>query len=120
MGYFYQDWKEKKMFVENSEGQFVMNFGEAEKSMIENLEKNIDILTDKNGIPEFFVVPGENSISAKFDWCRVVSRRAERKSVAWKKLNQIEDTEVIVYLNRLSDLLWMLARDFETEWTASK
>ena len=89
-------------------------------SMIENLEKNIDILTDKNGIPEFFVVPGENSISAKFDWCRVVSRRAERKSVAWKKLNKIEDTEVIVYLNRLSDLLWMLARDFETEWTASK
>ena len=89
-------------------------------SMIENLEKNIDFLTDKNGIPEFFVVPGENSISAKFDWCRVVSRRAERKSVAWKKLNQIEDTEVIVYLNRLSDLLWMLARDFETEWTASK
>ena len=89
-------------------------------SMTENLEKNIDFLTDKNGIPEFFVVPGENSISAKFDWCRVVSRRAERKSVAWKKLNQIEDTEVIVYLNRLSDLLWMLARDFETEWTASK
>ena len=38
MGYFYQDWKEKKMFVENSNGQFVMNFGEAEKSMIKNLE----------------------------------------------------------------------------------
>ena len=38
MGYFYQDWKEKKMFVENNEGQFVMNFGEAEKSMIKSLE----------------------------------------------------------------------------------
>ena len=35
MGYFYEDWKEKKMFVENSDGQFVMNFGEAEKSMID-------------------------------------------------------------------------------------
>ena len=41
MGYFYQDWKEKKMFVENSDGQFVMNFGEAEKSMIDNLESAI-------------------------------------------------------------------------------
>ena len=41
MGYFYEDWKEKKMFVENSDGQFVMNFCEAEKSMIDNLESAI-------------------------------------------------------------------------------
>ena len=41
MGYFYQDWKDKKLFVEDSEGQCVMNFGEAEKSMIENLESAI-------------------------------------------------------------------------------
>ena len=92
----------------------------ATESMIENLEKEIDRLTEKNGIPDFFVVPGENSISSKFDWCRVVSRRAERKCVAWKKLNKVEDTKVVVYLNRLSDLLWMLARDYEKEWTASK
>ncbi len=90
------------------------------ENMIKNLEKDIDYLTEKNGIPEFFVVPGENSISSKFDWCRVVSRRAERKCVTWKNINKIDDTLVIVYLNRLSDLLWMLARDFETEWTASK
>ena len=89
-------------------------------SMVENLEKEIDHLTEKNGIPDFFVVPGENSISSKFDWCRVVSRRAERKCVAWKKLNKVEDTKVVIYLNRLSDLLWMLARDYEKEWTASK
>jgi hypothetical protein len=41
MGYFYQDWKNKKMSVEDSEGQFIMNFGEAEKSMIGNLETAI-------------------------------------------------------------------------------
>jgi len=46
MGYFYQDWKEKKMFVENADGQFVMNFGEAEKSMIENLESAVINLTE--------------------------------------------------------------------------
>ena len=89
-------------------------------SMVETLEKGIDYLSEKNGVPDYFVVPGENSISSKFDWCRVVSRRAERKCVAWKKLNEVEDTKVIVYLNRLSDLLWMLARDHEKEWTASK
>ena len=89
-------------------------------SMVETLEKGIDYLSEKNGVPDYFDVPGENSISSKFDWCRVVSRRAERKCVAWKKLNEVEDTKVIVYLNRLSDLLWMLARDHEKEWTSSK
>ena len=46
MGYFYQDWKDKKMFVENEDGQLVMNFGEAEKSMIENLENAIINITE--------------------------------------------------------------------------
>jgi hypothetical protein len=46
MGYFYQDWKDKKLFVEDSEGQFVMNFGEAEKSMIESLESAVINLTE--------------------------------------------------------------------------
>ena len=87
---------------------------------IERLEKDIDYLEEKNGIPEFFVVPGENIISAKFEWSRVVSRRAERKCVTWQNRLEIKDSKVIVYLNRLSDLLWMLARDFEEDWVPSK
>ena len=89
------------------------------ESMIETLEKDIDFLTEKNGIPTYFVVPGENVISAKFDWARVVSRRAERKCVTWYKTLQIEDTKVVTYLNRLSDFLWMMAREFEEDWTPS-
>ena len=88
--------------------------------MVERLEKDIDYLEEKNGIPEFFVVPGENIISAKFEWSRVVSRRAERKYVTWQNRLEIKDSKVIVYLNRLSDLLWMLARDFEEDWVPSK
>ena len=61
-----------------------------------------------------------NNISAKFDWARVVSRRAERKCVRWQKHLEIDDSEVVVYLNRLSDFLWMLAREFENDWTPSK
>ena len=90
------------------------------ESMVDELEKVIDELTEKNGIPEYFVVPGNNSISSKLDWCRVVSRRAERRCVTWQELNKLEDSFVITYLNRLSDLLWMMARDYEDEWTASK
>ena len=62
------------------------------------LEKDIDFLEEKNGIPEFFVVPGENELSAKFDWARVVSRRAERKCVRWQKNLEINDSEVIVLI----------------------
>ena len=91
-----------------------------EEKMVLRLEKDIDFLEEKNGIPEFFVVPGENELSAKFDWARVVSRRAERNCVRWQKHLEINDSEVIVYLNRLSDLLWMLAREFENDWTPSK
>ena len=90
-----------------------------EDSMIKNLEAKIDTLEEKNGIPEFFVVPGENPISAKIDWSRVVSRRAERKCVTWQNAYEIKDSKVIMYLNRLSDYLWMLARDFEKEWIPS-
>ena len=91
-----------------------------EKKMILKLEKEIDFLEEKNGIPEFFVVPGENEISAKFDWARVVSRRAERKCVRWQRNLEIDDSQVVIYLNRLSDLLWMLAREFENDWTPSR
>jgi cob(I)alamin adenosyltransferase len=87
--------------------------------MIINLEKDIDNLTEKNGIPNFFIVPGENVISAKLDWSRVISRRAERKCVTWYKTLDMGDSKVLIYLNRLSDLLWMMARDFEKDWTPS-
>lgn len=91
-----------------------------EEVMITNLEEKIDILEEKNGIPDYFVVPGENIISSKIDWARVVSRRAERKCVTLQKAYEINDSKAIKYLNRLSDYLWMLARDFEKDWTPSK
>ena len=50
----------------------------------------------------------------------VVSRRADRKCVTWQNAFEIEDSIVVKYLNRLSDYLWMLARDFEKDWTPSK
>ena len=89
------------------------------EEMIINLEKDIDNLTEKNGLPNFFVVPGENIFSAKLDWSRVISRRAERKCVTWYKTLDMSDSKVLIYLNRLSDLLWMMARDFEKDWTPS-
>lgn len=41
MAYFYDDWRDKKLYVEK-EGQFLFNFGEAENSMIANIDKMIE------------------------------------------------------------------------------
>ena len=83
----------------------------AEKSlvtaaMIERLEQEIDALSAEIEMPTEFVVPGDNSFSAALDVARTVVRRAERVAVGYP----LEDSLVIQYLNRLSDLVWTMAR----------
>jgi len=54
-----------------------------------------------------FVLPGGTSAAAQLHVCRTVCRRAERRAVA---VPDLESQEVVRYLNRLSDLLFILAR----------
>ena len=56
-----------------------------------------------------FVIPGSNVSSAKLDICRTVARRAERIVITLSKKEKVPEF-VIQYLNRLSDLLYILAR----------
>ncbi len=74
--------------------------------MIERLEHEIDALSEEIEMPNEFVVPGENQLSAALDVARTVIRRAERIAVGYP----LEDSSVIGYLNRLSDLAWTMAR----------
>jgi cob(I)alamin adenosyltransferase len=74
--------------------------------MVESLEARIDDLKGRFDMPAEFVVPGANRGSAALDMARTVVRRAERLWVS----EQIEGSEVGRYLNRLSDLLWTMAR----------
>jgi len=75
--------------------------------MVAGLEEMIDELDESLEMPSEFVVPGQNRVSALLDWARVVVRRAERRAVG---AGLAEGSLVGPYLNRLSDLLWMLAR----------
>jgi cob(I)alamin adenosyltransferase len=52
------------------------------------------------------VIPGANAASAALDLARTACRRAERSVAELKDLNG----EILRYLNRLSDLCWILAR----------
>jgi cob(I)alamin adenosyltransferase len=62
---------------------------------------------------EGWVMPGETSAAAALDVARTVARRAERTVCALRAANEAINPEVLCYLNRLSDLLWLMARAVE-------
>ena len=57
-----------------------------------------------------WATPGANLSSAALDMARTACRRAERRVCALQENNQLPNREILVFLNRLSDALWLLAR----------
>lgn len=74
--------------------------------MVTALEVQIDDVSARFEPPTEFVVPGQDRASALLDVARAVVRRAERAAIAVVE----PDSAALAYLNRLSDLLWTLAR----------
>jgi len=87
-----------------------------DEKMISFLEEFIDEITSNFELPKEFVLPGQNRISALIDVARTVVRRAERCTIAC----QMDDSLAVAYLNRLSDLLWAMARWQEGESITSR
>jgi cob(I)alamin adenosyltransferase len=73
------------------------------------LEENIDSLTSELGPLEEFILPGGSEAAATCHLARGISRRAERELVALARLEEVREC-LLVYMNRLSDLLFALAR----------
>ena len=61
-----------------------------------------------------WATPGDNVLSAALDVARTTCRRAERRVCALHEMDQLRNPEIIMYLNRLSDVLWLMARWVET------
>ncbi len=59
-----------------------------------------------------FVIPGMTQGSAALDMARTIARRAERRVIALSRLGEVS-VSLMIYLNRLSDYLFMLAREEE-------
>jgi cob(I)alamin adenosyltransferase len=76
--------------------------------MVEAVERAITDVGGRFELPSEFVVPGQDRTSALLDVARTVVRRAERAAVA--ALEGAGGSHVLPYLNRLSSLLWTLAR----------
>ena len=78
--------------------------------MVEALERRIDEAVERHPLPTEFLVPGANPLSAALDVARTAVRRAERRTVEMKDAGKTVNSDALMYLNRLSDLLFVLAR----------
>jgi cob(I)alamin adenosyltransferase len=74
--------------------------------MVTHLEQLIDDYSGRFEMPKEFVVPGETKVAAFLDLARTVVRRSERLAIGAAAPPSL----AVPYLNRLSDLLWTLAR----------
>jgi cob(I)alamin adenosyltransferase len=70
----------------------------------------VDLEKDKSLYPKDWVIPGGTAISAALDFSRTTCRRAERHIAGLTSDGKDFNPEILRYLNRLSDLLWVLAR----------
>jgi cob(I)alamin adenosyltransferase len=82
-------------------------------AMVAGLEEVLREVEAHVTMPREFVVPGETRTSAALELARTIVRRAERRAVTLKGAGQLPGPNLIVYLNRLADLLWVLARAAE-------
>jgi cob(I)alamin adenosyltransferase len=79
------------------------------RSQVERLEELCDLVNEQLEPLRSFVLPGGTEAAARLHLARTVCRRAERRAVALAE-EQGANPEALAYLNRLSDLLFILAR----------
>jgi cob(I)alamin adenosyltransferase len=79
-------------------------------TMTAKLESLVKEIEAQNVSFKGWATPGASISSAALDIARTVCRRAERDVCALKESGQLANDEILIYLNRLSDLLWLFAR----------
>lgn len=83
------------------------------EAMVRGVEATLVELEASIEMPREFVVPGETPTSAALELARTILRRAERRAVALSRDGLVPGPNLIPYLNRLADLVWVLARAAE-------
>jgi len=83
------------------------------EGMVRGVEDTLADLEARVTMPTEFVVPGETPVSAAIELARTILRRAERRAVSLGREKLLPGPHLVPYLNRLADLLWVLARAAE-------
>ena len=89
---------------------FQQHFKPVTPEMVESLETTIDSLEEEFEMPKVFILPGGSQASSAIDLARCVIRTAERRVVAMAEQDLLTNSLIMMYLNRLGDLLFVLAR----------
>jgi len=82
---------------------------------VEELTKMVHLIEAREGILSDWSLPGAHVESAAFEVARTVCRRAERCIVRLIESSATIDPQALPYINRLSDLIWLFARQIELE-----
>ena len=83
------------------------------EQMVRDVERDLVEFERHIEMPKEFVVPGETPTSAALELARTILRRAERRAVALRREGLVPGEHLVPYLNRLADLVWVLARAAE-------
>lgn len=86
-----------------------LNISRTSDDFIKKAESDIDNFSEKLDELRNFILPGGSKSSALLHVCRTICRRAEREVVALKNSELINEN-IIVFLNRISDLFFVLSR----------
>lgn len=83
-----------------------------DESALRAFEQRRDDLEGRITMPDGFIIPGGSGAlgAAHIDHARTIARRLERKTVSLSRSGHIANPHLLVWLNRLSDFLWLLAR----------
>jgi cob(I)alamin adenosyltransferase len=84
-------------------------------ALTEKLDKLVAEIEGQGISYKGWATPGANMAAGSLDFARTVCRRAERRVQALIESGDIKNAEMIVFLNRLSDVLWLMARWVETK-----
>jgi cob(I)alamin adenosyltransferase len=84
-------------------------------ALVEALTGHVHRIEALPGLLDDWALPGQDAAAAAYDVARTVCRRAERLAVALAAQGGGVPAAAIAYLNRLSDLLWLLGRQLEQE-----
>ena len=83
--------------------------------MTAQLERLVKEIESRNISFKGWATPGATPVSAALDMARTICRRAERRVCDLNQAGDLKNPEIIIFLNRLGDLLWLFARWEETE-----
>ena len=81
--------------------------------MVERLTSAVHRIEAMEGILSDWSLPGDHAAAAAYDVARTICRRAERSIVRLLEAGEEVSRETIAYINRLSDLLWLMGRLLE-------